>query len=130
MPYLDVTPLITALHRSPQDFELSGNWLQHIRSRHSFRVTGSNRVELSASCDCALLAVNPEQEPEFAARFREWRTTYWRAIEINRDFASHFAPRPRVLQWMVDASGKLHRWLMRQGRGRPALSIVSARPTS
>jgi hypothetical protein len=73
-----------------------------------------------------LLSVRPEQEREFATGYREWQTAYWRPLEINREFASHFGRRPRVLQWMIDATGALHRWLLQRGRGRPEIGVPAA----
>jgi len=118
MSYLDVSPLITALRDTPEEFELSGGWLCHVRSWHSFRVDSQDRVQIRAACNCVLLSVRREQEREFAAGFREWQNAYWRPLEINRDFAGHFARRPALLQWMIDATGALHRWLLQRGRGR------------
>ncbi|HEY2035979.1 MAG TPA: hypothetical protein VGG96_03120 [Steroidobacteraceae bacterium] len=70
-----------------------------------------------------LLAVRPEQEREFASGFREWQNAYWRPLEINREFASHFGRRTRLLQWTIDATGALHRWLLQRGRGRREIGV-------
>ncbi|HWF99159.1 MAG TPA: hypothetical protein VN691_08210 [Steroidobacteraceae bacterium] len=123
MSYLDVAPLITALRNTPEEFELSGGWLCHVRSWHSFRVGPEDHVEIRAACNCVLLSVRPEQEREFAGCYREWQNAYWRPLEINREFASHFGRRPRLLQWMIDGTGALHRWLLQRGRGRREIGI-------
>src|ERR1700730_1008597 len=34
---LDVSPMIAALRETPDEFALAGGWLNHIRSRHTFR---------------------------------------------------------------------------------------------
>ena len=120
MPYLDVSPMMTALRTMPEEFELTNGWLHHIRSQHSFRFSHSFRlgasghVQIRASCDCALLAVRPEQEPQLAACFREWEASYWTPLQINREFASHFARRPGLLPRLAALAGRLHRWLLRQ----------------
>jgi hypothetical protein len=124
MPYLDVSPMMGALRTMPQEFELANGWLHHIRSQHSFRFShgfrlGANdHIEIRASCDCALLAVRPEQEPQLAACFREWEASYWAPLQINREFASHFARRPGVLPLLAELAGRLYRWLLRQDRAR------------
>lgn len=129
MPYLDVTPLITALRSTPQEFDLSSGWLCHLRSSHSFRVGFDDRVQIRAVCDCVLLAVRPEQEREFAAGFREWQASYWQPLKINREFAAHFARRLRLLQWMIDATYRLHRWLLKGGGGRHEPGVAVSRVT-
>ncbi len=124
MPYLDVSPMMAALRTTPQEFELASGWLHHIRSRHSFRFSPSDQVEIHAGCDCALLAVRPEQERQLAACFREWQSSYWTPLQINREFASHFARRPGLLQLTIELTGRLHRWLLRQERVRRQYEAV------
>jgi hypothetical protein len=116
MPYLNVNPMMTALRTAPEEFELVSGWLHHIRSRHSFRFSPDDQVEIRAACNCALLAVRPEQEHQLATCFREWHMSYWRPLEINRDFASHFARRPGILQFMIELTGRVQRWLIKQER--------------
>ena len=116
MPYLDVNPMMTALRTAPEEFELVSGWLHHIRSRHSFRFSPDDQVEIRAACNCALLAVRPEQEHQLAACFREWHSNFWRPLEINREFASHFERRPGILQSMIELTGRVHRWLIKQER--------------
>lgn len=127
MPYLDVSPMMTALRTAPEEFELVSGWLHHIRSRHSFRFSPDEQVEIRAACNCALLAVRPEQERQLAASYREWQSSYWRPLEINREFASHFARRPGILQLMIELTARLHRWLLRQERphGHDVLGDIS-----
>lgn len=137
MPYLDVSPMMGALRTMPQEFELSNGWLRHVRSQHSFRFSHSFRlgandhVEIRASCDCALLSVRPDQEPQLAACFREWEMSYWTPLQINREFASHFARRPGLLPLLAELTGRLHRWLLRHDRARDACETVgTVSPTS
>lgn len=118
MSYLDVSPVISALGASPAEFEMCSGSLHHVRSSHSFTFDEHDHVRINAECCCSLLAVRPEQERAFAARFREWHREYWRPIEINREFADHFWPRPRILRMMIGLTGGLHRWLLSRGRGR------------
>jgi hypothetical protein len=104
--------MIAALRETPDEFELSGSWLNHIRSRHSFRFGPDDDVEISATCDCALLAVSSEQKRELAVAYRQWESDYWRPLQINREFASHFGPRPVWRQMLIALTGRLHRWLL------------------
>lgn len=90
MAYLDVSPMITALRTQSSDFELSRGWLKHAPSRHRFRFDKYGNVTIDAHCDCASLSVAPEQSRELWQEFQVWREVYWRPVEINREFASHF----------------------------------------
>lgn len=114
MAYLDVSPMMVALRDTPEEFELRNNWLFHAPSKHSFSFDSSNRVHIRADCNCAFLAVRPEQEKELVQAFHDWQTHYWRPLEINREFASHFQPRSWFRQMMIDLTGRLHRRLLRQ----------------
>lgn len=125
MVYLDVSPMIAALRETPDEFELAGGWLNHIRSRHSFRFSPNDEVEISAECNCATLAVRPEQKRELAIGYQEWESNYWRPLQINREFASHFSRRPVLHQKLILLTGRLHRWLLCQQRSHgPAGSLV------
>jgi hypothetical protein len=112
MLYLNVTPMITALRETPDEFELAGGWLNHIRSRHSFRFGPTDEVDINAACNCALLAVRPEQKRELANGYQEWKSNYWQPLQINREFASHFSRRPAWHQTLISLTGRLHRWLL------------------
>ncbi|MBS0222536.1 MAG: hypothetical protein JSR91_17540 [Proteobacteria bacterium] len=92
MAYLDLTPAITALRSRPEEFEFSNNTLHHLTSRHSFRFAGEGDVQIDARCDCSLLRATPDQNRILYAAYREWYDTYWRSVEINREFATHFQP--------------------------------------
>jgi hypothetical protein len=116
MAYLDVSPMITALRTTPDEFELVGGWLSHIRSSHSFKFDPNDHVELRAACNCTLLAIKPEDERELSKCFREWESGYWRPLEINREFASHFLRRRGLRQMMISLTGRLHRWLLQSPR--------------
>lgn len=111
MSYLDVSPMIAALSDTPEDFEIVAGRLNHIPSQHSFRFGPNDEVEIAAACDCALLAVRPEQKPELAAGYRQWERDYWRPLLINREFASHFT-RPLWRKGLILLTGRLHRWLL------------------
>lgn len=124
MPYLDVTPMITALRTTPDEFELVDGWLNHTRSAHSFRFDGEDDVELRAACDCTLLAIRREQRRELTECFHEWERSYWRPLQINREFASHFARKPGLRQMLIVLTGRLHRWLLRPQRVRAAGAAV------
>lgn len=104
MTYLDLAPAITALRSRPEEFEFSHDRLHHRRSRHSFRFLDEDDVRIEAACDCAYLRAKPEQTKTFHAAYREWHASYWRPLEINREFASHFAPPPlwrRLAIWLL-----------------------------
>jgi len=116
MSYLDVSPMITALRHTPDAFELSGEWLTHIGSWHSFRFGQGDQVEIRAACNCALLAIRPDQAAALTRCFREWETNYWRPLQINREFASHFTRRPGLSRILITLTGRFHNWLLRQAR--------------
>ncbi len=93
MAYLDVSPMISALSDSPGDFDMSRGQLRHMPSGHKVvfdAFGGSARID--AQCECATLRISREQSVELLAAFRAWKQDYWRAVEINRDFADHFRP--------------------------------------
>jgi len=54
-------------------------------------------VRVEAACDCALLRASPEQSRVFHKAYSDWHASYWRPLEINREFAAHFAP-PSLLR--------------------------------
>jgi hypothetical protein len=125
MPYLDISPMITALRTTPDEFELVDGWLNHTRSSHSFRFDLNDEVELRAACNCAQFAIRPEQRRELAKCFREWESIYWRPLQINREFASHFSRKPGWRQMLIVLTGRLHHWLLRPQRFRGAAGAVT-----
>jgi hypothetical protein len=90
MQYLDISPLIASLQVRPYEFEMKGDWLEHIPSRHRFKVDSDGIVRIEAQCDCTDLVVKRQQGRDFRENLRHWREAYWRPVEINREFASHF----------------------------------------
>ena len=92
MSHLELAPAIAALRARPQDFELRDNALHHLGSRHSFRFRGEDQVWIEAVCGCSVLQATPEQSRILHQEFQQWRESYWRPLEINREFAAHFAP--------------------------------------
>jgi hypothetical protein len=118
MAYLDVSPMMVALRTMPEEFELNHGWLQHTPSRHSFRFDPDGRVQLRAACNCAQLAIKADQERELSACFLEWQSHYWRPLQINREFASHFAPRSATRRFLIKLTGWLHDRLLRRTEGR------------
>jgi hypothetical protein len=97
MAYLDVAPMIVALRTQTSDFELNRGWLKHVPSRHNFKFDKHGNVTVDAHCNCSSLSVAPEQSQELWTEFQVWRDLYWRPIEINMEFASHFRA-PNVVQ--------------------------------
>ena len=117
---LDMAPMIAALRLQPYDFEFSNGWLVHAPSRHRYRFDRRGRVSIDAHCGCALLAARRDQEPDLHAAFVDWREGYWRTVETNREFASHFAPVGRWRRFARDIRTAFRRLL------RPAASEAAA----
>jgi hypothetical protein len=119
MTYLDVSPMIHALRASPDQFEFSSGSLHHIPSRHRFQFD-EGRVRVDAHCDCAFLAVEHRQETALCEAFQEWHVNYWRPVEINREFASHFTRPSWIRRALINLTERLHRWLMTQPQHQEA----------
>jgi len=88
--YLDVTPMIEAFQFQPADFEFKQGWLRHVPSRHQFRFDRKGRVTIDARCSCSAQAVSREQSEQLYTAFKGWHEYYWRPLEVNKEFASHF----------------------------------------
>jgi hypothetical protein len=102
--YLELAPAITAIRARPEEFEFSNDTLHHPRSRHRFRFVSEDDMQIHADCDCSFLRASKEQTRVFHAAYREWHASYWRPLQINREFASHFAPPPawrRLAIWLL-----------------------------
>ena len=112
MAYLDVSPMMVALRTAPEEFEMDDGWLHHLRSRHSFKFDALGRVEIRANCHCASLSIRRDQAPDLTASYREWQADYWRPLQINREFASHFASRAPLRRALIAMTARLHRWLV------------------
>src|SRR5688572_24465823 len=87
MAYLELSPAIAALRARPEEFEFSNDTLHHLGSRHRFRFPSEDSVEIHADCGCSLLKASQEQMKLFHAAYREWHASFWRPLEINREFA-------------------------------------------
>ena len=103
MAYLDLTPMLQAMRARPDEFEMYGPFLRHIRSQHLLDFDRRGNARVHARCDCAMLQVSLDQSEEMMAAFSTWKIIYWephlaqieaekRAAKINREFASHFRP--------------------------------------
>ena len=128
MAYLDVSPMTVALRTSPSDFEMKRGWLRHFPSRHEFKFDSEGNVRLHARCDCAMLAVRREQGLELWQTFQAWQVRYWRPLEINKEFASHFRkpnPLTRALRNMI---AKIRRAVLLRGEDRAAARAPSIVP--
>jgi hypothetical protein len=123
MAYLELAPVITALRSRPEEFEFSGSALHHVPSRHRFRFVNDDEIEIHAECDCATLRASPAQARDFQTAYREWHSSYWRPLEINREFASHFAP-----VWWRQAVIWLLRHLLSQPQRGKAAHVEAALP--
>jgi hypothetical protein len=115
MPYLNVSPTISALRESAQDFEMDRGWLHHYPSHHRFKIRKNGKVTLRADCDCCYLQVGQQQGVELLQAFNAWHEAYWRPIEINREFASHFATPSLGGKVMRMVARMLHRVLHEYG---------------
>jgi hypothetical protein len=119
MTYLDVNPMITALRTSPDNFEFTSGSLHHIPSRHRFQFTPGGSVLIDAQCDCSHLAVEKNQEMALHEAFNTWRTNYWAILQINKEFAGHFAEPTGFRRLLIDLTARLHSALLRQGHRTP-----------
>jgi len=111
MAYLDVSPMMVAFRTSPEDFEIRDGWLHHIPSRHQFLFGPDDKVQLVAECNCASLSIKPDQSQALAGCYREWQATYWRPLEINKEFASHFH-HSALRKMLIHFTAWLHRRLL------------------
>ena len=115
MAYLDVSPMTAALRTTPDEFEMDHKWLHHIPSGHRFAFGPKGECELRAQCDCSLLAIKPDQGAGLATAFEEWRLSYWRPIEINREFAAHFRRPSAVRRVLIQLTRAAYHRLLRNG---------------
>jgi hypothetical protein len=88
--HLDVAPMILALQFQPADFEYRQGRLRHIPSRRQFLFDRSGRVAIDALCGCAGRSISSEQGEQLFTAFKAWQEFYWRPLETDREFASHF----------------------------------------
>lgn len=112
MAYLDASPLISALRTDPEVFEFRSGYLRHIPSRHSFHFDPASGVQVRAECACSFLKIAENQQPALFEAFQEWRTNYWRPIEINREFATHFRASSWLRQRLIKVTALLLRVLV------------------
>lgn len=88
--YLDISPLITAVRRRPQEFEWVAGMLHHVPTNHTFRFDPEGNAAVLADCACATLTISRQQGRELYETVAVWTRDYWRPRVINRHFASHF----------------------------------------
>ncbi len=118
MSYLDVSPMMTALRTTPEEFEVQSGWLRHIPSQHHFAFDRDGGVQIRAQCNCAMLAIKSDQEKELHGAFQQWQASYWQPLMINREFASHFKPRSALRQMLINVTAWMHRRLSQRGEAR------------
>lgn len=99
---LDLSPMIEALKFQPSDFELERGWLVHVPSRHRYRFDRRGNLSIDAHCGCAVLEIRRDHEGELKTAVDRWRTDYWRYVETNREFSSHFASVGRLRRFARD----------------------------
>jgi hypothetical protein len=117
MTYLELSPAITALRARPEEFELRDDTLDHLGSRHSFRFLAEDEVRIEALCGCSQLRASREQSRALHEAFQDWRASYWRPLQINREFAGHFEPPGLVRRALIALLRYLIAW-------RPAAKSV------
>jgi len=113
---LDVAPMILALQFQPTDFEYKRGRLRHIPTRHQFLFDRSGRVAIDAVCGCAGCSISAEQGEQLFTAFKAWEEFYWRPLEIDREFASHFR---RPNRWVRLYRDVRMAWLRFTGRATP-----------
>jgi len=111
MAQLNVSPMIHALQSNPDHFEFSAGSLHHIPSRHRFQFDRRGLTGIDAACGCVSLEVSREQEAVLFEAFNDWKLNYWRPMQINREFASHFEL-PLWRRVLLTVTGRLHRALL------------------
>ncbi len=117
---LDVSPMISALRFQPTDFEFSHGQLLHVPSRHRFHFDRKGNVRIEADCGCAGMAVRKGQAADLFSTFNAWRESYWRQVEVDREFASHFRAPNAWVRLLRDI-----RMAWRRFRGREAPATVA-----
>lgn len=125
MDYLNVSPMISALQDCPETFTFERGELCHLPSRHRFLFDSQRHVMVDAKCACSSLRVSAEQEGALYDAYQQWRTNYWRAIEINREFEAHFAPPSLFRSWLIGFTGWLHRAAMTGSRRQKQKSYAA-----
>ena len=115
MNYLDVSPMITALRESPNQFEFTYRSLHHIPSQHRFYFDPKGAVRIDAHCECSSLAVDNRQERALHEAFNDWRVNYWSVLQVNREFARHFGPPTGIRALLIALTERLHRALLQFG---------------
>jgi hypothetical protein len=114
--HLNVEPMILALQIQPADFEYRQGRLRHVPSRHQFLFDRSGRAAIDAVCGCAGRSISSEQGEQLFTAFKAWEEFYWRPLEIDREFASHFrAPNA----WVRLYRDMKMAWLRFMGRADP-----------
>jgi hypothetical protein len=116
MAYLDAGPMISALRSYPESFEYTNGFLHHIPSRHRFQFDPSHTARVDADCACSFLEISRDQQSALYEAFEDWRVSYWRSIEVNREFASHFQSPSWLRQRLISATAWFLRALLRTPR--------------
>ena len=104
MAYLELAPAIAALRARPEDFECSDDTLHHLRSGHRFRFLREDEVLIEALCNCATLRTRSDEARVLHRAWCDWLASYWQPLQVNRQFAAHFAPPSpwrRCAEWLL-----------------------------
>ncbi len=121
MAYLDLNPVIVAIRERPDEFEMMRGTLHHRSSRHSFGFSTDGTVRVHAECDCASLMTRPDESALLKTAYDNWHATFWRPIEINREFAGHFRRPARWQRLCARALTHLLEYLQPAPAPQPAL---------
>lgn len=125
--YLDAAPMISALRFQPADFEYARGWLLHVPSRHRFLIDKSGKVAIDAVCGCAFSSISAEQGERLFQAFDVWRELYWRPLQIDREFASHFRAPGAWVRLFRDVRTAWRRFVRREAPiSLPAATMLAA----
>jgi hypothetical protein len=112
MAYLNMSPVLTALHERPHEFTVSDGWVQqHSSYRVKAQVDGHVLVETEDGSASPLISCS--QGFDLFRAIENWRVNYWIPREVNRIFARQIRPRrlwqrilDRVEAWLPERTGE------------------------
>jgi len=75
-----------------------------------------------------MLAVRREQGLELWQTFQQWHVSYWRPLEINKEFASHFRKPSLLTRAFRNMIAKIRRAALLRSEDRAAARAPSIVP--
>jgi hypothetical protein len=113
MAYLDMSPVLTALHERPHEFTVSDGWVQQHSSRYRLKAQADGHVLVETEVGSASLLISCSQGFHLFRAIENWRVNYWIPREVNRIFARQIRPRrlwqrilDRVEGWLPERTGE------------------------